>query len=574
MKKAVFIFFLFIAGFVTAQRLVIDSLRHQLLSAKEDTSKVFLLSALSHQYMYSRPDSAILLTQEGYNLSQQLAFPKGEALCLNRMANPTQVLGNIPKALEFFNKAYEISSAHNDAAGMGRSYNNIANLYAEQGEFAKAISYLNKVKSRNLFSQNPELYQIILENLGDCYNLSNQLDSAKVYADSAYTLNKQLQILALRGDIERILGDIESKKNNKAKALEYYRLSLQSSDKVEDDQHMSQAYLSIARLYQAAPQTDSVIHYSENALEKAQDGGFTRDILKAALLLSDMYVIKNEPANAFKYFKISTAAKDSLFSQEKVKQLLAIDFEAQMKQQEINTANKRYEDKIKIYVLLAGLPILLLLSIIVLRNNRQKQKAKTKIEIAYSELKSTQTQLIQSEKMASLGELTAGIAHEIQNPLKFVNNFSEVSNELIDEMNGELDKGNIDEAKMIAGDIKQNLEKINHHGKRADAIVKGMIQHSKTSSGQKELTNINALADEYLRLSYHGLRAKDQFFNVSHFFCCYFRWVEPTALIIFPCFSQRVETRCYKMNRDYASALCIVLTSYCESQSRRLGFVL
>jgi two-component system, NtrC family, sensor kinase len=130
-------------------------------------------------------------------------------------------------------------------------------------------------------------------------------------------------------------------------------------------------------------------------------------------------------------------------------------------------------------------------------------------------LRKTQRQLILAEKMASLGELTAGIAHEIQNPLNFVNNFSEVSNELIEEMNEELGKGDIEEAKSIAADIKQNLEKINHHGKRADAIVKGMLQHSRSSNGVKEPTDINALADEYLRLAYHGLRAKDKSFNAT-----------------------------------------------------------
>jgi two-component system NtrC family sensor kinase len=140
---------------------------------------------------------------------------------------------------------------------------------------------------------------------------------------------------------------------------------------------------------------------------------------------------------------------------------------------------------------------------------------KEELEEALTELRNTQSQLIQSEKMASLGELTAGIAHEIQNPLNFVNNFSEVSIELLDEMQAEMDKENINEAKLIIADVKLNLEKINHHGKRADSIVKGMLLHSRASSGQKEPTDINALADEYLRLAYHGLRAKDKTFNAK-----------------------------------------------------------
>ena len=149
----------------------------------------------------------------------------------------------------------------------------------------------------------------------------------------------------------------------------------------------------------------------------------------------------------------------------------------------------------------------------------QKRKAIEETNVALQKslegLKAAQQQLIESEKMASLGELTAGIAHEIQNPLNFVNNFSEVSGELLHEMQEEIDNNNFDEVKAIAQDVQENLTKILHHGKRADGIVKGMLQHSRTSTGAKELTDINALVDEYLRLAFHGLKAKDKSFNAT-----------------------------------------------------------
>ncbi|MEO6537924.1 MAG: ATP-binding protein, partial [Ferruginibacter sp.] len=182
------------------------------------------------------------------------------------------------------------------------------------------------------------------------------------------------------------------------------------------------------------------------------------------------------------------------------------------------------------YTLWALLILGLLRAYIVFRSRRLKKENKileekvkhrtVQLQKSLEDLQSTQSQLIQSEKMASLGELTAGIAHEIQNPLNFVNNFSEVSIELADELKTEINSSDLDPGKKkdldsLIDDLVQNQQKINFHGKRADTIVKGMLQHSRSSSGVKEPTDINVLADEYLRLSYHGLRAKDKSFNAT-----------------------------------------------------------
>lgn len=533
MRTPLILLIFLISTAIQAQSTKMDSLFTLLETVKNEEKKFIILKDLSDFYFnknrkmsakftdqaleiaeknHNALDVAFLKGRKGYFLNKEERFGEAfkhykEALKLadnpknekNSWIRPTQA-DPYPFRMEI------LAGLHHDFGLVLRSTGN--NTEAMQ-QFRICLDYLDKAL--------PTSHNSAYMNMGAVYLDINQLDSALYYERKGMATHH----MTYRSTMYKYIGDIYLRQGVLDSASYYYHSGLVLSEKLGALSQTITNLMGLTQLHLLLENKDSSLYYAK-AFKKGFDelqGNPVKDIniSNAYRLLYQAFKLRGQKDSTLKYLEMAFLSYDSL-SSERIKNLTKyqnLSVEEQIRLEELEKEKLRTQNKIRVYSLISGLVFILILAFILFRNARQKQKANKILKQTLENLRSTQKQLIQSEKMASLGELTAGIAHEIQNPLNFVNNFSEVSEELVIELKEELGKGDIEEAKAISNDVIENLSKINHHGKRASFIVNGMLEHSRTSSGKKTPTDINILAEEFLKLSYHGLRAKDKNFNAK-----------------------------------------------------------
>ncbi|ALW84811.1 hypothetical protein AUC43_06755 [Hymenobacter sedentarius] len=496
-----------------AQSLTIDSLRRLLAQPNQaDTNRVMLLCQISDQLWTQRTDSAAVYALKALTLARRIGHHRGEGEALNRLGAALRE-SNLARALEVFQQSLRIAKATHDPALEAQNLRSIGIIYVYLRDQRQGLAYYFRALKLGEQLHDERRVVIELSNIGLAYDLFNQLDSARIFQERAYALARRLgtptnYILYGLGNVARKQGQL-----NQARA--FYRGSIAESKVVQHLRSLNFAYVGMATLYQQMGRTDSSIYYARLGCQAAQTNGFLRGVLNASTLLTHDFKARGQTDSALKYQSLMLVMKDTLFGQEKVMRLQSLNYREQQRAQAAAASQASLKARYRTYGLVAGLVGLLALALLLGRHGRQQQRAKEALEQSLAELKTAQAQLVQREKMAFLGELTAGIAHELQNPLNFVKNFAEVSTDLVDEISGDHrdpTRNSALEQEILAG-LKQNLQKISQHGQRATSIIKGMLEHSRTGTGQREATDLNALVDESLRLAYQGLRTKEKDFS-------------------------------------------------------------
>ena len=503
----------------------LDSLKSILKASTDPVQRIEASTEIGVRYIYTNPDSTIKYCEMALSILEDSRDLNAQLFALGILGESYIYKGDFPKTLEIAFRALDLNGdTPFEISWIGPTYYNLSELYFQIEDYDKAMYYAQETIR---IGKNHKDKDKLAEAYG--YYLSAQVLAKTGQPDSALTnIELSFPIFEQYGDFffKAVYGDDvwPGVYNLRAKVyLQKGKKDLAMRDLVKVSQmtagnneyyHIANTNIDFALYFQKLNMADSAIYFAEKGLEAAQTITYNQGILYASQILANEYESR-QPEKAIEYLKLAADTQGKLYGSGNIQAIRDVITKEERRREELDQAEKDYRNKLRSLLLWIGIGSLLIFSLVLFQARRKSDASRKILTSTLENLKTTQTQLIHSEKMASLGELTAGIAHEIQNPLNFVNNFSEINSELLAELKEEIDNGNLEEVKSIAESLVQNEEKIIHHGKRADSIVKGMLQHSRIGSGQKEPTDINALADEYLRLAYHGLRAKDKSFQVA-----------------------------------------------------------
>jgi two-component system NtrC family sensor kinase len=479
------------------------------------------------QYFFSNTDSAVYYAEKLYAIGVRNDNYKIINHALQIRGEGYRGKGDLPRSLQVQLEALKLNRAQKDLLGEAYTRSFLGFTYLQSGMTKQALQY--SLAAIPVLEKKNEIIQasFATSNAAYCYIQSAALDSARALNARAKVLleksdENDFRKKALRSLVYDRIGETYLAEGKLEEAAAFFHQCLYFSVRDNVDINISRSQKNLARIFLMKNNNDSAIFYSWNALQNSRKDRQRQNSLEAAQILAVVYKNLDIRDSILFYQSIAMGLRDSVYGMEKFRDIQMLTMEEQSRQQEYLSEKEALRNTLRLAILAVIVVALIIVAVILRRNNSIKQKINLQLnnktivlEKTLEELKATQAQLIQSEKMASLGQLTAGIAHEIQNPLNFVNNFSDVNTELLTELKEEINAGTKEEASVLIDDIIENEKKINHHGKRADSIVKGMLQHSRAGSGEKTSIDINALADEYLRLSYHGFRSKDKDFNAK-----------------------------------------------------------